>query len=274
MTDAQHGDEGRRQAYLAALGIPLWSARAELPGALPSVPLAFVPFLAEVAIPVAPAPSPAAAQGAGPMPANAARVTAPASAAPVTASAARAQASAERATPAAGEPDSAAAAASGEAVVVTRAGRPAAANVAAEAPRRPAQDERFPRLSCRAWTLAPGMSAVVALDDAPDLSAAEYHLLDNIARALEASEMPAAVGELLRWPLNRNPALDHGPGALHIWLGHALRLPPGRCVVFGEALAWHVSAALPGTVVVAAPALGELLADAGAKRRLWQALNG
>ena len=164
------------------------------------------------------------------------------------------------------------AAAPGGSAAAAPAGRPAAA--AAEAPRRPPQDERLPRLSCRAWSLAPGTSAVIALEDAPDLSAAEYRLLDNIARALEASEMPSAAGDLLRWPLNRNPALDHGPEALHTWLGHALRLPPGRCVVFGEALAWHVSAALPGTVVVAVPALGELLADAGAKRRLWQALYG
>lgn len=55
------GDEGRRQAYLAALGIPLWSARQELPGALPCAPLEFQPYQGAVSEPVAVEAEPAAA---------------------------------------------------------------------------------------------------------------------------------------------------------------------------------------------------------------------
>lgn len=240
MTDALAVDEGRRQAYLAALGIPLWSARVALPGALPSAPLDFVPHVAaapDLAPDVATAPDPAVAEAAP------ARASLP----PAPAAAPRAGLEPRPAAPAAGSPP---------------------------APRTAAADAAAPRLGCRAFSLAPGLAAVVDLGDAPDLAAAEYRLLDNIARALDAPELPAPRGEVLRWPLNRNPKLDHGPEAMRTWLGHVLRLPPGRCVVFGDVLAAHVAAALPGTVVIAAPALEELLAGAGAKRRLWQALHG
>lgn len=40
-------EEGRRQAYLAALGVSLWTARYELPAALPSDELCFVPWQVE-----------------------------------------------------------------------------------------------------------------------------------------------------------------------------------------------------------------------------------
>jgi hypothetical protein len=64
MSDLQQDAEGRRQAYLAALGIPLWSPRAGLAGALPAPARVFVAWTAAaapepavsptVAIPVAP----------------------------------------------------------------------------------------------------------------------------------------------------------------------------------------------------------------------------
>lgn len=240
MTQPGHDGEGRRQAYLAALGIPLWSARQALPGALPGAPLAFVPFLAEVAtLPVVAAPAAAvtpeavAAHGA---------VTAP----PVTANAA-APPEARRERPLA----------------------PPAVEAPASTGARPAAPlGGMPRLSCSVRSLGPGWTAVIALDDAPDLAALEYSLLDNIALALGAAAPPTASGEALRWPLNRNPAFDHGRDAMLVWLRHALRLPPGGCVVFGEALAGHVQSALPEREVIAAPALGELLASAAAKRQL------
>ncbi|MCC2637479.1 MAG: hypothetical protein K0Q68_1198 [Moraxellaceae bacterium] len=239
MTQPGHDGEGRRQAYLAALGIPLWSARQALPGALPGAPLAFVPFLAEVAtLPVvAAAPAtmaaPVAAQGA---------VTAP----PVTADAA-APPEARRERPLAS---------------------PAAEAPASTGARPAALPGGMPRLSCSVRSLGPGWTAVIALDDAPDLAALEYSLLDNIALALGAVAPPTTSGEALRWPLNRNPAFDHGRDAMLVWLRHALRLPPGGCVVFGETLAGHVQSALPEREVIAAPALGELLASAAAKRQL------
>jgi hypothetical protein len=135
-------------------------------------------------------------------------------------------------------------------------------------------DDAVPRLGCRAWTLAPGLCALVDQGEAPDLSAAEHRLLAALALALDAPEPPGAVGNLLRWPLNRNPRLDHGPAAMQAWLAHALRLPSGRCLVFGAVLAAHVRAARPDLNVIAGPSLAELLAGGDAKRRLWQALHG
>lgn len=249
------GDEGRRQAYLAALGIPLWSTRIDLAGALPAAPLEFVPFVADAeprlaeAVPAPDVPPAAAASGAGTvaMPASADAAPAPAG------------------TPVPPVP--------------VRQVSPAAPRVQEPAPAASprvasTQDPRLPRLACRVWTLAPGLCAAVALDDAPDLSAAEHRLLAGIALALDAPEPPQALGNLLRWPLNRNPALDHGPEAMQAWLAHALRLPAGRCVAFGRALAGHLQAALPDRHLVIAPTLGELLVDPAAKRQLWQDLNG
>lgn len=244
MTQPGHDGEGRRQAYLAALGIPLWSARQALPGALPGAPLVFVPFLsgAEVA-PAAPEVTSAAAARQAVMPAR------EAAAAPHVTAAAAPEIRRERSPV------------------------PPAVTPATPAP-APTGDSRFPRLGCCLRSLGPGWTAVIDLDDAPDLAALEYRLLDNIALALGAEAPPDASGETLRWPLNRNPSLDHGRDAMLAWLRHALRLPPGACVVFGEALAGHVQAALPERGVVVAPALGELLANPTAKRHLAQGLLG
>lgn len=41
------GDEGRRQAYLSALGIPVWTTRRELPHAASAETLEFVPWLVD-----------------------------------------------------------------------------------------------------------------------------------------------------------------------------------------------------------------------------------
>jgi hypothetical protein len=112
------------------------------------------------------------------------------------------------------------------------------------------------------------------MGDAPDLSAREHRLLGNLAQALGGDVTDMQPCEHLRWPLNRNPALDHSAGAMVEWLSHALRLPHGRCVVFGEVLASHVRAALPHLVVIAAPFLSELLDDPVRKRELWRSLHG
>lgn len=264
MTDALAVDEGRRQAYLAALGIPLWGARVELPGALPGEPLGFVPWIVgtdeadasprESSLVAAPARS----EPAGPVPA------APAAGPSVPDAPMATRASA----PGPGSADADPVAPRRQAPAVSPAA-PAAASIA-----DPAADTRAPRLGCRAWSLAPGLSALIDQGDAPDLSAVEHRLLANIALALEAPEPPGALGNLLRWPLNANPRLDHGPTAMQAWLAHALRLPAGRCLVFGAALAGHVRAARPDLELIAVPALAELLAEADAKRRFWRALHG
>lgn len=223
--DTDAGREGRRQAYLAALGVPLWSARRPLPGARPSAPLAFAPYTAAAPVPAA-APVSAPAPDAAPAPPAAPPVLAT-DGVPVAAPAGR-----------------------GETV------------------------EAVPRLLCRVQVLAPGWSAVIMLDGVPDLAAQEYRLLANIAQALGGDPAALPPGEPLQWPLNRNPALDHGLRAMREWLAHALRLPPGRCLVFGEPLAAHVRVALPQREVIAVPRLAELLARPAAKRELWRALHG
>lgn len=256
MSTARSGDEGRRQAYLAALGIPLWSARFELPGALPASPLDYVPYITEPPV-AAPADLPDLPEPAPPEPA-AVRESVPQAMPPR-------RAGEPAPGPGPGSPatsPSPAAAARAEGPV--QAPRPPAST--------PAADERFPRLACRVRPLRRGVTAVIALDDAPDLSGAEYQLLGSIARALGADGLPEGTGETLRWPLNRNPAMDHGTAAMHAWLAHALRLPAGGCLVFGEALAAHVRAALPEQRLRVAPTLAEMLADSGAKRRLLAVL--
>lgn len=233
MTTRDDSEEGRRQAYLAALGIPLWSPRHPLPGALPSEPLEFVPYVS-------------------------------------------AEMEAEAVVFAAAPAASAVVAESLPAPVPQRAAMPTPATQSDEVyPQQVAdQEDSFPRFICRVQALAPGWSAVVTLGDAPDLSAQELRLLGNISQALGGDMTTLQPCEHLRWPLNRNPALDHSAKAMVEWITHALKLPPGRCVVFGEKLAAYVREALPRHAVIAAPLLSALLENPIAKRNLAQALHG
>jgi hypothetical protein len=231
VTAGHDGNEGRRQAYLAALGIPLWASRRELPGALPASPLEVVPYVAAEEVgrfEVVPEPVESAAP---PVPTT--------SAPPIPAP------------------------------------RVAEAPAPASTPPPPAAEAlQFPKFVCRVQALAPGYSAVVSLGDAPDLAAAEHRLLANIAQALGGEAVSTPPCEHLRWPLNRNPTLDHSTGAMIEWLAHALRLSNSHCLVFGEELAGYVRTALPQINVTAAPGLAELLQSPSAKSGLWKALHG
>lgn len=240
MGDVGSGDEGRRQAYLAALGVPLWTARFDLPGAAVSLPLQPLAFVVDSAglVEVAEAPAPAAAPVADTSP-IARYAEPPASVIPSETPAESLQ-RAEAPTPGSSSPATA-----------------------------------TPRFSLRVQALAPGWLGVVSLGEVPDLSAREYQLLAGLAEALGAApDFTAPVG-LLRWPLNRNPRLDHGAAAAVEWLSHALRVPEGwRCLVLGDA-AVHVRAAVPAAVpVTAGPALAAMLASPGLKKSLWRALHG
>lgn len=258
MTDgvAAGMEEGRRQAYLAALGVPLWSSRHDLPGALPSGGAEFVPFVAEPfaedvqeiesAVPVSSAVHPEPVEGH------------PSESRQPVQNALR-QAQGERGLPRA----------------------PAAKSdvvppVMAPEPPRQAGPDSHPRFSFRVQRLAPGLLVVIALDDAPDLSAREYRLLENLMQALGADITADTGREHFRWPLSPNPAIPRDAGAareaLSAFLGR--RQEAERWLVLGETLAVYVRAALPQRPVVAAPTLGELLESPAAKRRLWQALNG
>lgn len=245
MTATSGRDEGQRQAYLAALAIPLWTARYDLPGAAPSLPLVAVPFLADV--PEAAFPEEGMAEPEAPAAdlsepvARQAPVVAPPSAVPAMGQAVR-----QAATPVAP--------ATGMAIQGTPA---------------------LPRFTLRVQPLAPGWLAIIALGDVPDLSGQEYRLLSAISHALGAAPDFSGSASLLRWPLNANPKLDHGPGAAVEWLSHALKVPDGwRCLVLGEAVAVHVRAALPAsTTMVAGPALATLLTTPQAKKSFWLSLN-
>ncbi|MDQ8037665.1 MAG: hypothetical protein REI12_09595 [Pedobacter sp.] len=247
MTDALAGmDEGQRQSYLAALGIPLWSSRHDLPGALPSAGLEFVAWVGEGQFPDT---VPADMSVENPVqPA----VVAPPAIAPEKPAAIPPRAVAE--TPA---------------QTAVREAAPAA---------RPASaaSDSYPRFACRVQLLAPGLLGVIALDDVPDLSAQEYRLLENLVLAAGGDIAADAGREHFRWPLSPNPSIPRDAGAareaLAAFLGR--RREATRWLVLGETLAIYVRTALPQHKVIAAPALRELLENPAAKRSLWQALNG
>lgn len=239
MTELPQVDEGRRQAYLAALGIPLWSSRHELPGALPSAGLEYVAFvdlnppvpaLAPEPEPVREAPAAAYSQ---PLPPRQQEV---------------------------------------------RESPPAATTATAPSTARPAAtiNPAFPRFSCRVELLAPGWLGVIALDDVPDLSSQEYRLLGNLVQALGGDGAAEGAREHFRFPVSPNPAIPRDAAAareaLAAFLGR--RREATRWLVLGETLAAYVRGALPPAhAVVAAASLRELLENPAAKRALWQALN-
>lgn len=241
------GDEGQRQAYLAALAIPLWTARYDLPGAAPSLPLVPVPFVID--LPAAGRVE-AGVTEAGVAEAEIVEPTAPLAAPSVI-----------------------------PVAPTTPVERPLPVRQAPAATSAPSATETtpqaLPRFALRVQALAPGWLGIIALGDVPDLSAQEYRLLASISHALGAAPDFSGSASLLRWPLNNNPRLDHGPGAAAEWLAHALKVPDGwRCLVLGEAVAVHVRAALPSaTTMVAGPALTTLLTTPQAKKSLWLSLH-
>lgn len=246
MTDAFAGmDEGQRQSYLAALGIPLWSSRHDLPGALPSAGLEFAAWVNEGQLPdVLPVAVPAEN--------------------PVQPAAVVPQALAPE-KPAAIPPN-----------VISETRAQAAVSEPAPTARAPAASDTYPRFACRVQLLGPGLLGVIALDDVPDLSAQEYRLLENLVLAVGGDIAADAGREHFRWPLSPNPAIPRDAGAareaLAAFLGR--RREAIRWLVLGETLSVYVRTALPQHTVIAAPLLRELLESPAAKRRLWLALNG
>ncbi len=238
-------EEGRRQAYLASLGLPLWTARHDLPGAAPSSLLVFEPFVSEPVETGFVAPDVAEV--------DVARVEArPEPAVVATAAPAAPVASREPVRP----------------VVRQDA-------VVASASSAPASTATVTRFALRVQALAPGWLGIMALGDVPDLSAQEYRLLSALGYALGAAPDFTGPASLLRWPLNNNPRLDHSEAAAIEWLRHALKVPNGwRCVVLGEAVSVLMRTALPAsTTMVAGPALAALLSAPLAKKSLWLSLH-
>lgn len=247
------GDEGQRQAYLAALAIPLWTARYDLPGAAPSLPLVAVPFVTDLPPTVAleettvfePAPVTATAPAATPPPPPAVTAT-----------------SVDRPSPVRQAP----------VATATATSVPPATDATLQVTLPTTGQARF---TLRVQPLAPGWLGIIALGDVPDLSGQEYRLLSAISHALGAAPDFSGSASLLRWPLNNNPRLDHGATAAVEWLSHALKVPEGwRCLVLGEGVAVQVRAALSSvTTMVAGPALATLLTTPQAKKSLWLSLH-
>lgn len=246
MSDVSSGmEEGQRQSYLAALGIPLWSSRHDLPGAQPSAGLEFAAWVSEEQLPdavLADVPEENPVQPAVTI------AQTPAAVAPANSSGLSSKAVLEA---------------------------PAFATRSASA-----SSDSYPRFSCRVQLLAPGFLAVIALDDMPDLSAQEHRLLENLVLAL-GGDITADTGrEHFRWPLSPNPAIPRDAGAareaLAAFLGRRRMSPDEktRWLVLGDTLSVYVRTALPQHAVIAAPTLRELLANPAAKRALWQALHG
>jgi hypothetical protein len=237
-------DEGRRQAYLAALGVPLWSARHDLSGAAHSPSLVFVPFLDES--PGGSADCRGWRRYRGAFQRRLRRLTS-APAVPPREPAARS------ATPPS-----------------TIAAEATAASTSA-----PTATASALRFSLRVQALAPGWLGITMLGDVPDHSKQEYKLLSALGHALGAAPDFSGSVSVLSWPRNANPGMDHSEAAAIEWLSHALKVPEGwRCVVLGEAMSVQVRAALPASIVmVAGPSLNALLTTPLTKKTLWMALH-
>lgn len=230
--------EARRREYLAVLGVPLFMARAPLPGAAESEPVALAP-----AVP-AMAPAPSGPVGAEPVSVAPAVTQRPALAETV----AVLQQPARQASPQVSEP----------------------APVVVASP-APMSDQ--PSFSCRLLRVRPGLAVLLDLGVYPDLGAAERQLWQAICRAFDWQ--PGQLAGDFSWPLKAGPRggmLGSGSevarGFLQGWLGRDLR-PEDRLLVLGPALADFVER--PHRLL---PSLAELLASPLAKRALWRQLAG
>ena len=251
-------EEGRRQAYLAALGIPVWSARADLPGAMADIGIEYVPFIDDTPEPVessaafAPEPPPARHE---------VRESAPPHVV---------QANKAPGAPAASAPQpSVAPPVSAPAATVAAARTPAP-----QAPATAGPGVEFPVFQFWFKALPQGWQLLIAMGDLPDLSGREHALLAQIEQVLggEGQQAPLA----FRWPLNNNPAIPRDAQAARESVGAFLgrqRRAGERVLLLGQDLQPYVQAALGDSLVVA-DRLDQLLAEPLRKRALWQALAG
>lgn len=235
MSEPQQVDEGRRQRYLATLGIPLWTTRHDLPGARPAHPLTFAAFLVDEvtvheAAPVM-VPEPLAAGEAVVM----------------------AEPLPDAVPTALTKPDVPTARVK---AVTTDAGFPRfSCRVQPLAPGWMGVIvlDEVPDLSAQEHRLLDNLAQALGGDMA-------------MAGAREHFHWPMSPNPAI--------ARDAGAAreALAAFLGR--RRESARWLVLGETLGIYVRAALPQQQVIAAPALHELLENPAAKRALWQALHG
>jgi hypothetical protein len=247
-------EEGARQAWLAALGIPLYSARSFLPGAKEAEPIEFVAYelaetpVAEVAIissdPVESEPAVSDAVVSKPT------VTGETPSAP-----SKPQQIATP-VPVVAAPKSDATKTTREIAVQTAQVPPAAS---------------YPQFHCKVLSLAPNVMGIIALGAIPDLSQQEYDFLHNCIRALWG-EPQYENSKNFKWPYNNNPGFPRDvDAAREAFASFLLRqFPPAqRWLVFGQTIGVYAKAALPQAQLVIAPTLHELLKNPIAKRQLW-----
>ncbi len=234
MSELQGMEEGRRQAWLAALGIPLWSSRHDLPGALPADPLAFCPYVDESVVSVAP-------EVVEPSVPREQVVATPLQAAPRT-EPQRPERLPEAST---ARPDISGTAAFPRFSCRIQLLAPGWLGVIAL--------DDVPDLSAQEHRLLGNLVQALGGDDLAD--AAREHFRWPL------SPNPAI-------PRDADSARE----ALAAFLGR--RREATRWLVLGETMAVYVRAALPQHMVVAAPHLRELLGSSAAKRALWLSLHG
>ncbi len=243
--------EARRREYLAALGIPLFVARAPLPGAAASVIEPVAPEVVSERISATPAHALAAVPVRESVPLQTA--SAPRAPLPALAEAASLLQQTPR-RPALTTP---------EAPVAT----PVSAVVSPAMAAEPA-----PSFTCRLVQVAPQLAVLLDLGAYPDLGAPERQLWQAICRAL--SWTPQQLAADFSWPLTASGKsagmIGNGADAARAfvqgWLGRDLD-GGDRLLLLGPALAPFVER--PHRLL---PSLAELLASPLAKRALWQQL--
>jgi len=272
-------DEGRRQAYLAALGIPLWTARQPLPGALPAQGLEAVTFVADEGDVPAEALLPEVGQGA-PAPVHH-QVREPAA---VHVASHLPQQHPHNPFTSRPEPTQAPVVEKPAPAVERRPDteRPAATSIAARAAALEARamaartgaaaPVEFPVFQFLFKTLPEGWQLLIQLGDMPDLSRREFVLLSEIEQALGGEGQQVAPP--FKWPLNNNPAIARDAQAareaLYGFFGR-YRRPGSRCLVLGFDVAPYVP---PEPDLVIVHSLAELLAEPLRKRMLWNSVHG
>ncbi len=234
-------DEGRRQAYLAALGIPLWSAQQALPGAQDAEPLGFQPWLFEGDVFVAEAAGMSEGAGLEPGP----------TVDPIA-----------EAKPAAGRPVEVREPALNSPTV--KATSPAEAARAALS-----SADGFPRFSFLLRSYE-GWQLIISLGEAPDLSSREHALLAQIESVLAVTGGGSQTH--FRWPLNNNPAIPRDAQAAREAVGAFMRRAQqagGRYLLLGHDLHPYLATVSP---LIQGASLAELLDQPLLKRELWRSL--
>jgi hypothetical protein len=247
--------EGRRQSYLAALGLPLWGLRRLLPGAMSAEPVDFVPYEDEAGV-AAPVEFVAGGTEATPEPAAA---TTAALAAPSPQERPSSPAVREMAPPPPRPTPS----------PTSSPIRPPAQAVASAL----AGSADFPRFCFWFKPLPSGWQLLIALGDVPDVSAREHQLLEQIETVLGGS---SAAPTIFNWPLNNNPAIPRDAQsaceAVGAFLGRQ-RKPGARYLLLGRELLPYTQAGFAGGPFAVGDSLPLLLAEPVRKRALWLSLS-